>query len=79
MTEIIGWAGALCIVTAYLLTTYTRLTPQTLLYQSLNTVGGLGIVVASVAVQNWSSAALNVFWCLIGLTWIIRSRLKQAA
>ena len=79
MTEIIGWSGALCILAAYLLTTYTRITPQTLLYQSLNTVGGLGIVVASVATSNWPSAALNVFWCLIGLSWIIKSRLKPAA
>jgi hypothetical protein len=66
LVELIGWAGAVLILLAYLLLSMGRLTGQSLLYQGMNVVGAAGF-----AVNGWwhgalPSASLNVIWLMIG-------------
>ena len=74
--EIVGWAGAILILLAYLLLSAGRLTGQSLVYQAMNVVGAAGF-----AVNGWwhgalPSATLNVLWLLIGViaSWQIVKR-----
>jgi hypothetical protein len=75
--EVVGWAGALLILLAYLLLSVGRLTGQSLVYQGMNIVGAAGFVVNGWWHRAIPSAALNVLWLLIGAiaSWrIIRKR-----
>jgi hypothetical protein len=75
--EVVGWAGALLILLAYLLLSAGRLTGQSILYQGMNIVGAAGFVINGWWHRAIPSAALNVLWLLIGAiaSWrIIRKR-----
>ena len=64
--EFAGWAGAILILTAYLLLSAGRLTGQSLAYQLMNVVGAAGFVINGWWHRALPSAALNVLWLLIG-------------
>jgi hypothetical protein len=74
--EIVGWAGALLILLAYLLLSAGRLTGQSLVYQGMNVVGAAGFVINGWWHGALPSAALNVLWLLIGAvaSWRILKR-----
>ena len=75
--EIVGWAGAVLILLAYLLLSAGKLTGQSLVYQGMNVVGAAGFVINGWWHGAIPSAALNVLWLLIGAiaSWrIIRKR-----
>ena len=61
-----GWAGALLILSAYLLLSLGKLSGQSSLYQSMNVVGAVGFVVNGAWHGAVPSASLNVIWTLIG-------------
>ena len=65
--EIVGWAGAVLILLAYLLLSAGKLTGQSMLYQGMNVVGAAGFVVNGWWHGALPSAVLNVLWLLIGL------------
>jgi cell shape-determining protein MreD len=64
--EVVGWAGALLILLAYLLLSAGRLTGQSLTYQLMNVVGAAGFVVNGWWHRALPSAVLNIIWLLIG-------------
>jgi hypothetical protein len=75
--EAAGWAGAVLILTAYLLLSAGRLSGQSLAYQGMNVVGAAGFVVNGWWHRAVPSASLNVLWLVIGVvaSWrIIRRR-----
>jgi hypothetical protein len=63
---VVGWAGALLILAAYLLLSMGRLTGQSALYQGMNVAGAAGFVVNGWWHRAVPSASLNVVWALIG-------------
>ena len=64
--EIVGWAGAVLILVAYLLLSAGKLTGQSLVYQGMNVVGAAGFVVNGWWHGALPSASLNILWLLIG-------------
>jgi hypothetical protein len=78
--EIVGWAGALLILLAYLLLSAGKLTGQSLVYQGMNVVGAAGFTINGWWHGALPSAALNVIWMLIGAIalWRILDRRKKA-
>jgi len=65
--EIVGWAGALLILLAYLLLSAGKFTGQSLAYQAMNVVGAAGFIVNGWWHGALPSATLNVLWLMIGL------------
>ncbi len=63
--EIVGWAGAVLILVAYLMVTIGRLSGQSLAFQWMNFVGAAGFVVNGWWHRALPSAALNVVWMMI--------------
>ena len=61
----VGWGGALLILSAYLMVTTGRLTGQSPLFQWMNLVGAAGFVVNGAWHGAVPSATLNVVWLLI--------------
>ena len=75
--EVVGWAGAMLILLAYLFLSADKLSSQSLVYQGMNIVGATGFVINGWWHGAIPSAALNVLWLLIGAvaSWrIIRKR-----
>ena len=64
--EVVGWAGAVLILLAYLLLSAGKLTGKSLLYQGMNVVGAAGFTVNGWWHGAVPSAVLNVVWMLIG-------------
>ena len=74
--EVVGWAGALLILLAYLLISAGKLTGQSPLYQWMNIVGAAGFVINGWWHRAIPSTALNVVWMGIGAValWKIAQR-----
>ena len=66
MVEVVGWAGAVLILLAYLLLSADRLSGQSLTFQSMNVVGAAGFVINGWWHGALPSTALNLLWMLIG-------------
>ena len=64
--EIVGWAGALLILSAYVLVTIGRLTGRSPAFQWMNLFGAAGFIVNGWWHGALPSAVLNVIWMLIG-------------
>jgi len=72
IVEIIGWAAAAMMLSAYLLLTNGRLSSSSGFYQWLNVLAGAGFVINSGWNGAYPSAFLNVIWMTIGLYGVIR-------
>ncbi|MBN9212780.1 MAG: hypothetical protein J0I95_14855 [Microbacterium sp.] len=76
---IVGWAGTVLLVAAYALLTAGRLAAGGWVYQTMNLVGGLALLVNCVSLSAWPSAALNVVWFGIGAAGLVHSRRAASA
>ena len=65
--EVVGWIGAVLILTAYGLLTAGKLTGKSPAYQWMNVIGALGFIANSGWNGAWPSAILNVIWVGIGV------------
>ncbi|MBX9815628.1 MAG: hypothetical protein A4S12_05810 [Proteobacteria bacterium SG_bin5] len=74
--ELVGWAGAITILAAYLLVSTGRLSGQSAVFQWMNVGGAAGFIVNSGYHGAVPSTALNVVWMMIGLAtlWRLRGR-----
>jgi hypothetical protein len=60
--DISGWVGALLILGAFSLLSNGKLQARSALYQWMNVVGAMGLIVNSGWNTAWPSVALNVVW-----------------
>jgi len=65
--EIVGWLSIVGILVGYLLITFGFITPNTIIYQGINLVSSLGIVVTSYPKKNYPVVALNMVWFIAAL------------
>jgi hypothetical protein len=67
LIEVIGWAAAAMMLSAYLLLTTGRLSFTSRVYQWLNVLSGAGFIINSGWNGAYPSAFINVTWMVIGL------------
>ena len=77
--EIVGWAGAVLILLAYLLLSMGRLGGQSALYQWMNLAGAAGIAINGWWHSALPSTTLNVIWLLIGALALWRIWMKKGS
>ncbi len=65
--NIIGWAGALALLIAYLLISSGKTHGKSYLYQGLNIFGCIGFIINTGYSGTLPSVGLNVIWLGIGL------------
>jgi hypothetical protein len=70
--EVVGWIGAILILTGYGLLSAGKLDGKSPLYQWLNVVGAIGFIANSSWNGAWPSAALNVIWVGIGIVALVK-------
>jgi len=64
--EIVGWLGAVLVLSAYGLLSAHRLSSRSAAYQVLNIAGSIGLVINSGWNGAVPSAVVNVIWLGIG-------------
>ncbi len=72
VVEVIGWAAATMMLSAYVLLTTGRLRSLSPAYQWLNVLSGAGFIVNSGWNGAYPSAFLNLIWMGIGLYGLFR-------
>ena len=77
LIEVIGWAAAAMMLSAYVLLTTGRLRSLSPAYQWLNVLSGAGFIVNSGWNGAYPSAALNLIWMAIGLYGLFRGARVQ--
>ncbi|HSX55198.1 MAG TPA: hypothetical protein VLG14_07870 [Sphingomonas sp.] len=65
--DIVGWAGAVLVLAAYALVSTKRLDGDSIVYQSLNVAGAMGMLINTYVRGALPSAALNVIWIGMGV------------
>lgn len=72
--EIVGWAGTLLILAAYLLVSVKKIGPTSKTYQLLNLFGAVGVGINSLIHRALPSVGINLAWMLIATFALIRSK-----
>lgn len=70
--ELFGWYGTVVIVLAYVLVSFSIITPTNIWYQVLNGTGALGIVLVSFHKKNYQPGVLNIIWTGIAVIAILK-------
>ena len=67
IVDLIGWAGAGCLLVAYWLVSSGRLAARSYTYQLLNIVGAVLLSVNSGYYGAFPSVGLNAVWIFVGV------------
>ena len=70
--QIIGWLGALLIVSAYVLVSNKRVKGNSRIYQLMNLLGAVGVGINAAYQNSWPSVGLQVVWAVIAIFALIR-------
>ena len=76
--DVIGWIGALLLVTAYFLAAARRLTTASPVFHAMNLVGGLGVALSAFVHGAMPPVALNTVWAGIAVYGLYRATRGEA-
>lgn len=65
--DIIGWIGAACLLSAYLLVSNGKLDAKSVNYQCMNVVGSFCLIGNTYFYGTYALVFLNSIWALIGI------------
>ncbi len=72
LAQIVGWYGAVAIITGFLLVSFEVIKPNTISYQLLNLSGALGLLILGIDRHVRQSVIVNLFWILIAVLALVR-------
>jgi len=67
LVNVIGWLGSAAVVAAYALVSTNRVNGDSLLYQLLNLIGSIFLIVNTVYLGALPSAFVNTMWVGIAM------------
>jgi hypothetical protein len=67
LVDILGWVGTFLFLAAYLLVSIKKVDGDSLLYQVMNIVAGILLVINTLYWKAYPSLGLNAAWIGIGL------------
>jgi len=65
--NILGWTGSVLFLLAYALVSLKKTEGDSLLYQGINIVAGIFLVIYTLSLQAYATTGLNAVWVCIGL------------
>jgi len=76
--NILGWTGSILYLLAYALISAKKTEGDSVLYQGINIVAGVLLVVYTLSLGAYATTSLNAVWVVIGLftlgrKWLTRS------
>ncbi len=69
--EVVGWGGAVLLVSAYALVATHRLNARSKTYHLMNLGAAVLLTVYSIVKVAWAQVALNAFWGAVAIIGII--------
>ena len=78
LINILGWTGSVLYLLAYALVSLKKAEGDSFLYQGMNIVAGILLVIYTIALGAYATTALNAVWVAIGIftlgrKWLTRS------
>ena len=65
--NLLGWTGSILYLLAYALVSMKKTEGDSLLYQGINIVAGVLLVIYTLALNAYATTGLNAVWVAIGL------------
>lgn len=78
LINILGWTGSVLYLLAYALVSMKKAEGDSILYQGMNIVAGVLLVIYTLSLDAYATTGLNAVWVAIGLftlgrKWITRN------
>ncbi len=67
LINILGWTGSILYLLAYALVSAKKTEGDSVLYQGMNIVAGVLLVIYTLALNAYATTGLNAVWVAIGL------------
>ncbi|MBL8017468.1 MAG: hypothetical protein JNK43_09375 [Ignavibacteria bacterium] len=67
LIDIVGWTGSICVLAAYGLLSLHKLTAHSKLYQALNILGSLCLILNTIFYSAYPSTFVNIVWLIIAI------------
>ena len=67
LIEILGWTGSILYLLAYALVSIKKAEGDSLLYQGMNVMAGMLVVIYTLSLGAYATTGLNAAWIAIGL------------
>jgi hypothetical protein len=74
--DFLGWLGAAAYLIAYALVSTKKLAGDSSIFQGLNLLGGVTLVVNSAYYRVWPSVAVNAAWAGIAVIVLAKKRIQ---
>lgn len=76
--DILGWTGSILSLLAYALVSAKKTAGDSLLYQGMNILAGVLLIIYTLALGAYATTGLNAVWTAIGILtlgrkWLIRN------
>lgn len=65
--EYFAWYGAVAVLLAYMLSSFSLISNNGIIYLILNATGSAGIAIISLKKKAYQPAALNIIWLIVTL------------
>jgi hypothetical protein len=72
LIDILGWLGSLLVVVAYGLNSYQKIKSDSLVFYTLNILGGIFLVIYSVDKAAFANTFVNIVWIAIAIPALIK-------
>jgi phosphatidylserine synthase len=78
LVQIFGWTGSILYLISYALVSLKKTEGDSVLYQGMNIIAGIMVVIYTLSLKAYATTGLNVVWALIGVytlgrKWFTRS------
>ena len=77
LIDILGWTGSLLYLLAYALVSAKKTEGDSVVYQGMNILAGLLLVVYTLSLGAFATTGLNAVWVVIGLLTLGRKWLTR--
>jgi len=75
----LGWVGSLIVVIAYGLNSYQKIRSDSLIFYTLNIIGGIFLIIYSNHKAAYANTFINVVWVIIAIPAILKVVFKSKA
>ena len=77
LIDVLGWTGSVLYLLAYTLVSMKKAEGDSLLYQGLNIIAGVLLVIYTLSLEAYATTGLNAVWVAIGLLTLGRKWLTR--
>ncbi|MFM9840912.1 MAG: hypothetical protein ACKVOQ_21780 [Cyclobacteriaceae bacterium] len=72
LISILGWVGSVLVISAYGFNSYQKIKSDSLVFQLMNLVGGILLIINSIYKEAYPFTFINTVWVIIAIPALIR-------